>query len=79
MTKTNQESAPVISFRRRIVVDSIKVMLVVGTILNAINQGNDIIQGYDIKWLKVSLTYAVLYLVSTYASVKTALAVQLEV
>lgn len=51
-------------------------MLVVGTVLNAINQGNEIIYGLEVNWFKVLLTYAVPYLVSTYASVKTVMAAE---
>jgi hypothetical protein len=72
----NNPSFLKIAIRKRIVIDSIKVMLVVGTVLNAINQGNEIIYGLQVNWFKVLLTYAVPYLVSTYASVKTVIAVE---
>lgn len=43
------------------------VAIVVGTLLNAINQGNNFIND-SIVWWKVVLTYIVPYCVSTYSS-----------
>ncbi len=43
--------------------------LLVGTILNAINQGDAIFTGAPINWVKVVLTYLVPYAVSTYGAV----------
>lgn len=65
-----------IALQKRIVVDSLKVMIVVGTILNLINQGDRLLALEDIQWFKFFLTYSVPYLVSTYASVQTILATQ---
>ena len=45
------------------------VALIVGTILNLINQGDALIAGAAIDWIKVLMTYAVPYLVSTYGAV----------
>jgi len=45
------------------------VAVVVGTILNLINQGDALIAGVAIDWIKVLMTYAVPYLVSTYGAV----------
>jgi len=45
------------------------VATVVGTVLNLINQGDAIFTGGRINWLKVALTYAVPYCVSTYGAV----------
>jgi hypothetical protein len=45
------------------------VALVVGTILNLINQGDAILEATSINWIKVVLTYFVPYAVSTYGAV----------
>jgi hypothetical protein len=48
---------------------SLYVAVVVGTILNLINQGDAMLAGGAINWAKIVLTYAVPYLVSTYGAV----------
>jgi hypothetical protein len=53
---------------------SFYVALVVGTILNLINQGDALIAGSALDWAKIALTYAVPYLVSTYGAVSYRLA-----
>ena len=45
------------------------VALVVGTILNLINQGDALFGTTSINWIKVFLTYLVPYAVSTYGAV----------
>ncbi len=45
------------------------VALVVGVILNAINQGDVLIAGGDVNVLKVLLTFIVPYCVATYGAV----------
>jgi hypothetical protein len=45
------------------------VALVVGTILNLINQGDAIFGAMTINWTKIILTYLVPYAVSTYGAV----------
>ncbi|MDD4991166.1 MAG: nitrate/nitrite transporter NrtS [Paludibacter sp.] len=60
------------AFEKQIVLTALKVAIVVGTILNLINQWNSII-GLDferISIFKMLLTYCVPYLVSTYSAVK---------
>ena len=60
--------------------DAVIVGIVVGTILNIVNQG-DLLFTLDfnnISFLKLILTYFVPYLVSTYSSVKTRLSLNLE-
>ena len=49
--------------------DHFKVALVVGTLLNLINQGDAVFGGPPVNWLKLTLTYAMPYLVSTYGAV----------
>jgi hypothetical protein len=48
---------------------SLYLALVVGTILNVINQGDAIFGAASINWLKLLLTYVVPYLVGTYGAV----------
>jgi hypothetical protein len=55
---------------------SLYVALIVGTILNLINQGDALVAGGAINWAKILLTYAVPYLVSTYGAVSYRLAQQ---
>lgn len=47
---------------------SLGVALVVGTILNLINQGDALFLGADINWLKIVLTFVVPFCVSTYGA-----------
>ncbi len=48
---------------------SAAVALVVGSILNLINQGDALIAGRPLSWTKILLTFAVPYLVATYGAV----------
>jgi hypothetical protein len=48
---------------------SLYVALVVGTILNLINQGDAWYGGGALNWVKIVLTYVVPYAVSTYGAV----------
>jgi hypothetical protein len=48
---------------------SLGVALVVGTILNLINQGDTLISGQRPDLAKLALTYVVPYVVSTYGAV----------
>jgi hypothetical protein len=48
---------------------SLWVALVVGTILNLINQGDVLLSGQRGDFTKLTLTYVVPYLVSTYGAV----------
>jgi hypothetical protein len=48
---------------------SFYVALVVGTILNLINQGDALLGAAHIDWVKIVLTYMVPYAVSTYGAV----------
>ena len=54
-------------FRRPVVRQAILVALVVGTVLNLINQG-DLIASGDINWFKAVLTYLVPYCVASYGA-----------
>lgn len=61
-----------IALEKGIVISSLKVALVVGCILNMINQGNHLVSMSfeSINWFKLGLTFTVPYMVSTYASVR---------
>jgi hypothetical protein len=48
---------------------SLCVALIVGTILNLINQGDALFAGHRLDFTKLALTYVVPYLVSTYGAV----------
>jgi hypothetical protein len=48
---------------------SFYVALIVGTILNLINQGDALLGYASVNWAKVLLTYCVPYLVCTYGAV----------
>ena len=48
---------------------SLRIALVVGSILNLINQGDALLGVALVNWWKIALTYAVPYLVSTYGVV----------
>ena len=45
------------------------VALIVGTILNLINQGDALLAGGPVNWWKIVLTFAVPYCVSTHGAV----------
>ena len=65
-----------IAMRRDVVVRGLKVGVIVGTILTAVNQGDLILAGAldaSSAW-KILLTYLVPYCVSTYAGVSTIIA-----
>ena len=48
---------------------SLYVALIVGTVLNLINQGDALLGMASINWLKLILTYCVPYVVCTYGAV----------
>jgi hypothetical protein len=52
---------------------SLAVALVVGTVLNLINQGDAILGATSVNWLKLALTYSVPYAVCTYGAVSFAI------
>jgi hypothetical protein len=69
---TNQLSFFQLAFSRGVVINAIKVSLVVGSILSAINHGNAIIT-FDITpqtSIKILFNYVVPYCVATYSAVK---------
>lgn len=48
--------------------------VVVGTVLNLINQGDALFSGRKLDWTKIALTYLVPYCVTTYGAVSFRLA-----
>lgn len=55
---------------RPVIVNAVKVSLVVGFCLNAINQGPTWWRGGDVEWGKFLLNFAVPYLVASYSAAK---------
>ncbi len=56
--------------KRPIVIAALKVALVVGTILNAINQGGRVWDGLPLSWFHVALNFVVPYCVSSYSAAR---------
>ncbi|MHB1676193.1 MAG: nitrate/nitrite transporter NrtS [Sulfuriferula sp.] len=54
----------------RIVQNSLRIALVVGTVLNLINQGGSILTGKGISWFNLLLNYFVPYCVASYSAAK---------
>lgn len=52
----------------KVLVRSFVVGLIVGTILNLINQGGTILSGGEVIWWRAGLTYCVPFCVSTYGA-----------
>jgi hypothetical protein len=48
---------------------ALRIAVVVGTVLNLINQGDALLGAAPVNWLKIGLTYIVPYLVGTYGAV----------
>ncbi len=55
---------------RPVAATAIRVALVVGTCLNAINQGDALWHGSGISWGKVLLNYMTPYLVASYSAAR---------
>lgn len=56
------------TFSWPVVSRSLLVALIVGTILNAINQGSEVAAGKPVNVLKLLLTYAVPFFVASYGA-----------
>ncbi len=50
-----------------------KVALVVGTLLNVINQGGHLADGLPLSWLQIVLNYLVPFCVSSYSAARSEL------
>lgn len=55
--------------RRDVQKRALVIAVIVGTILNCINQAPDLMQGASLEWVKAGLTYCVPYCVSLYSSI----------
>ncbi|CAH1198320.1 conserved hypothetical protein [Candidatus Nitrotoga sp. BS] len=55
---------------RHIVINALKIALVVGSLLNLVNQGGDMLHGVTISWFQLILNYLVPYCVASYSAVK---------
>ncbi len=55
---------------RPVVANAVRVSMVVGTCLNAINQGPDIWRGEALIWDRLVMNYAVPFLVASYSAAK---------
>jgi len=55
---------------RRIATSALRISLVVGTALNAINQGGAIFGDAAVSWIHVLLNYLVPYCVATYSAAR---------
>ncbi len=71
MQETSQPGWLALACQRPVVVRSLKVALVVGTLLGLINHGDAMLAGTMTarRWIQVGLTYLVPYLVATYGAV----------
>jgi exosome complex RNA-binding protein Rrp42 (RNase PH superfamily) len=59
-----------ILIRRHIVINALRVSLVVGMLLNVINQGSAFIDGLTIAWGQVLMNFVVPYCVASYSAAK---------
>lgn len=57
----------------RIIKNSLRIALVVGSILNLVNQGSAILSGAGISWIHIALNYLVPYCVASYSAAKNEL------
>lgn len=55
---------------RHIVKNSLKISLVVGSLLNLINQGERLLNGDTISWFHLLLNYLVPYCVASYSATR---------
>ena len=57
----------------RFALTAVKIAIVVGTILNVINQGDHVINGDGVNWIQFALNYIVPYCVSSYSGARNEL------
>lgn len=55
---------------RAVVLTAARIALIVGTLLNAINQGSQILHGTRVDWPRLALNFVVPYVVSTVSAVQ---------
>lgn len=61
------------ALQKHIIITAFRIALVVGTILNIINQGDSILTGQDVAWGHLAMNYIVPFCVATYSAVKNEL------
>ena len=59
-----------IACSRRIVMNALRIALLVGSVLNLVNQGGAILAGSGVSWLHLVLNYAVPYCVASYSAAR---------
>ena len=59
-----------LALTRAVITNALKIALVVGTCLNAVNQGPQMWQGQGVEWQKVAVNFVVPYLVASYSAAK---------
>lgn len=59
-----------IASRRQIVLPALKVALVVGTLLNLVNQGGSLLSGEPINLMQMLLNFVVPFCVSSYSAAR---------
>ena len=62
-----------LAISRRVVFNALKIAVVVGVVLNIINQGGAFLSGHGIAWGHVALNFLTPYIVATYSAVKNEL------
>jgi hypothetical protein len=68
------QAALTLAFSEGIPRRALIVALIIGSVLNLINQGDALIAGRALDWLKIALTYIVPYCVNTHGAVTARLA-----
>lgn len=58
---------------RRIAMNALRIALVVGTVLNLVNQGETLLAGASVSWTHLLLNYAVPYCVASYSAARNEL------
>lgn len=58
---------------RRIALNALRIALVVGTVLNLVNQGEALFAGARVSWIHLLLNYAVPYCVASYSAARNEL------
>lgn len=59
-----------IALSRHIVINALKISVVVGSVLNLVNQGESLLHGGTISWLHLILNYLVPYCVASFSAAK---------
>lgn len=59
---------------RRIVMSALRIALVVGSVLNIVNQGETLLAGGRLSWIHLLLNYLVPYSVASYSAARNELA-----